>query len=205
MKKLFFFLKNAPNRLLMRVFRSIYNKFNDHILLIHTPKCAGTYLHRQYGIHQKLNITPVGHVSYRSLNIEPKAKIVGLIREPTDWYASYYFFCKERLSHSPQNTANFPISHPISIFSDNANLGFEEMISNFLDVRFVQKKCEDNIIANIYKKDIGDVHIVLNLPSIEGPRLNVAARPSRILSSELLNKVKMLDGDVASIVGGYFK
>lgn len=144
------------NRAIMMPIRFFYNKFNKHIILIHTPKCGGSYIHRQYSMHKKLQITPAGHRGFRGINVTSKSKIVGLIREPVDWYASYYYFCRKSLSEAPQGVQNFPISHPISLFSESGKKSFEEMITNMANVDYFNS--HEMPTANIYMKDIDDVY-----------------------------------------------
>jgi hypothetical protein len=82
--------------------------FSEKMVLIHTPKCAGTYLRKNYSIRWRINIECVGHRALRDLNFLANEKVVGLIRDPFDWYASYYYFCKKSLSKFPQSNNNFP-------------------------------------------------------------------------------------------------
>lgn len=142
----------------MRLTRMLLYRFiAPEVLLIHTPKCAGTYLHRQYNIQQNLRIKPVGHAHFRFLKISPKTKIVGLIREPTDWYVSFYYFCKRSLSEAPQGIANFPIQHPISVFSKNGEITLEQMISNMANQKFLENILMTGMRGNVYARSIDDI------------------------------------------------
>ena len=150
-------LLKLPSRIRITLRRAVYNKFNDHIIFIHTPKCAGTYLHKQYKIHRQLHISPIGHALFPVKTISSRASIVGLIREPGDWYASYYYFCKKALSNAPQSISNFPVQHPISIFSRSAELSLTQMLANMADKDFLDKVCANGVIANVYKRNLDDV------------------------------------------------
>jgi len=141
-----------------RAFRILFWKVTEpRVLLIHTPKCAGTYLHRQYNIHRKWHIKPVGHAHFRSLKISPKTRVVGLIREPMDWYASYYYFCKKSLSKNKQSIYNFPVQNPISVFSKNSDTTLEQMIFNMTDQKFLEDILKTGMTGNVYARNIDDI------------------------------------------------
>jgi hypothetical protein len=130
---------------------------SPRFLLVHTPKCAGTYLHRQYNIHRNWHIKSVGHAHFRSLELYPKTQVVGLIREPMDWYASYYFFCKNNLSKNKQSIYNFPAQHPISIFSKNSDTTLEQMIFNMTNQEFLENILMTAMTGNIYGRNVDDI------------------------------------------------
>ncbi len=143
---------------LMRLTRKLLWKLTaPKVLLVHTPKCAGTYLHQQYNIQQNWRIKTVGHTNFRLLKLSPKTKIVGLIREPVDWYASYYYFCKQQLSEAPQSIINFPIQHPISVFSKNGDTTLEQMIFNMANQEFLEHILMTGMKGNVYARSIDDI------------------------------------------------
>lgn len=127
------------------------------VLLIHTPKCAGTYLRRQYDIDRNWRIRNVGHADFRSLRIASTTKIVGLVRDPADWYASYYFFCRQQLSNAPQSATNFPAQHPISVFTENGNASLERMITNMANREFLDRVIATGMQGNVYARNIDDI------------------------------------------------
>lgn len=141
----------------MRCCRVLQHIFIRQIILIHTPKCAGTYINQQYNIQHVARIKSVGHAHFRTLQISPRTKIVGLIREPSDWYASYYYFSKKSLSEAPQSITNFPAQHPISIFSRNTEVSLEQMMSNMADREYLESILTTDITANVYARDIQDI------------------------------------------------
>ena len=126
-----------------------------NILLIHTPKCGGTYLKHNYKIDAQDNVQDAGHSHLRAHRNVSNSTIVGLIREPLDWYASYYYFCRKSLNEAPQGGKNFPVNHPISILTDNATSTFEQMILNMMDTQFLKVYCQS--ISNIYARDTRDI------------------------------------------------
>jgi len=132
--------------------------FNDHYLLVHTPKCGGTYLRKQYNIPDKKFIWDVGHASLKDLNVSSKAQIVGLIREPFDWYLSYYYFCQKSLKVRPQAIDNFPPQHPVSIFSDSGKFPFNEMVENMASPVFLGEVLDKKVVARVYHKDMSDLY-----------------------------------------------
>jgi len=126
-------------------------------LLIHTPKCAGTYLNRQYHLQDRENIASVGHEPLRRLKVSSQTKVVGLIRDPIDWYASFYFFCRRGLGSAPQNAGNFPVEHPISVFSRNGEAGLNEMIANMANKKLLSEVISSGMKANLYTRWMDDV------------------------------------------------
>lgn len=128
------------------------------IIFIHTPKCGGTYIVKQYKLQENPRVKNVGHSSMRELNLNKRAKVVGLIREPLDWYQSYYFFCKKALELEVQSEDNFPETHPISAFSKNATVEFKDMIKNMDNQNFVKNISQNFDTARIYSHDIKDVY-----------------------------------------------
>ena len=107
--------------------------FFAHSILIHTPKCGGTYVNRQYSLHRRIRVTNLGHVR-RPLNSEiGRAQLVGMIRDPFDWYCSYHSFMRKSLSEEIQTKSNFPKSHPIAFFSKNGEREVNEMLRRMLE------------------------------------------------------------------------
>ena len=142
---------------IINVFKKILKFLTKETVLIHTPKCGGTYIVKQYNLQDHIRIRNVGHTSIKSLQLSSNTKVVGLIREPLDWYQSYYFFCKKALSIAPQNDDNFPINHPISVFSKNASVEFKDMIKNMSDKDFLNHTIKEFNNARIYSKEIPNV------------------------------------------------
>lgn len=130
---------------------------SKNITLIHTPKCGGTYLNQEYNTKENKHIKSVGHAHFLTLEIPPKTAIVGLIREPMDWYTSYYYFSKKSLSEAPQSIGNFPIQHPISVFTKNQNESFEQMILNMEKSEFLENILATGMVANVYAREINDL------------------------------------------------
>ena len=147
----------APPQVGIRVLRRLYGMFNRQVVLIHTPKSAGSYINSQYQIGRSIGIVPVGHARFPVKRITRRSKVVGLIREPADWYASYLFFCRDSLARAPQSAANFPREHPIAAFSQNGQFGVTGMLSRMADSGFLQQLSESNITANVYKRSIPGV------------------------------------------------
>ena len=138
----------------MRGYARIYRALFPHILLIHTPKCGGTYIRQHYGISGQARIWDVGHAALRDIRISRKTQIVGLIRNPLDWYASYYYFRVKSLKAVPQGLANFPSNHPISVFAANG-ASLVDMMRNMSSADFVASTRDR--VANIYLKDTPDL------------------------------------------------
>jgi len=139
------------------VLRALYGALFDQPVLIHTPKCGGTYLMEHYGVRTSIRIRPVGHASVRSTRLFPRTRIVGLIRNPVDWYASYYWFCKKSLCDRPQSITNFPDRHPITLFSLGGKLSFDSMVSRMRDSAVLEEIVRLRTTACIYGRDIDDV------------------------------------------------
>jgi hypothetical protein len=137
--------------------RVLYTFLPPSAVLIHTPKCAGSYINRQYRIHRQLRIMPVGHAQLRALELPAKTRVVGLIREPSDWYASYYVFARKSLTAAPQSSRNFPPHHPISVFSRNGADTLAQMLSNMACPEFLQQLLTNGISANVYGRSIDDI------------------------------------------------
>jgi len=146
------------HRVLSKIIRMLYAMFRKHIILVHTPKCAGTYIHHQYKISSKLHINSVGHNKFPTHLLTSKSSIVGLIREPTDWYSSYYFFCKKSLAEAPQSISNFHTRHPIALFSKNSELSLMQMIENMGDRSFLKDLFDKKTIASAYGQDFDDLY-----------------------------------------------
>jgi len=142
---------------LTRVLYLLLNKVFGKVILVHTPKCGGSYLHKQYNLLRNPYIKSVGHAHFRTLKYASRKKVVGLIRVPIDWYASYYYFCKKNLAEGPQSIGNFPIQHPVCVFSQNAELGLEQMICNMASQEFLENVVAEGITASVYARDIDDV------------------------------------------------
>ena len=147
-----------PKRMVMSMLRRIHALFADQIIFVHTPKCAGSYVYKQYGLNSKLRIRPIGHG--RLLSVSPKdgQQISGLIREPADWYMSYYKYCRYGLTIAPQSRYNFPGTHPIPYFSSNTEVDADAMVDNMADPAFVATIIEDGVVANLYTRDIPGVY-----------------------------------------------
>lgn len=150
------FLNKLYNKSLRKIKPLIKHLLKQEVL-IHTPKCGGTYIVKQYNLNNHRRINNVGHKPVKSLNLNSKTKVTGLIREPADWYQSYYFFCKKALSLAPQSDDNFPVNHPISVFSKNATVGFTDMIKNMYDKNFIRNAIKTFEYAKIYSEQILDV------------------------------------------------
>ena len=131
------------------------------VVLVHTPKCGGTYLSDQYGLKYWKNIRSVGHARREQSSKRSAERVVGLIRLPSDWYASYYWFCKKSLANSSQSNTNFPEHHPISLFSDNSSASFERMMINMQDKALLANLCDRGVPAIIYGREIMDVFAFL--------------------------------------------
>ena len=131
----FFFhrLTNAIHVVAIYISGLFHRIVKGRVVLVHTPKCGGTYLSDQYGLKYWKNIRSVGHARREQCSKRSGERVVGLIRLPSDWYASYYWFCKKSLANSSQSNTNFPECHPISIFSENSNASFEKMMTNMQD------------------------------------------------------------------------
>jgi len=145
------------DKVFFRFYRFFLRVFNQQIIFIHTPKCGGGYVNSQYDIKNKSRIRNVGHANFRKMKLMPNTPIVGLIREPWDWYSSYYYFCKKSLLKRPQGINNFPIQHPIAVFSKNATSGLEQMIFNMANQEFLNQILTRGITANVYAREIDDV------------------------------------------------
>jgi hypothetical protein len=138
----------------MRGYARIYRALFPHVLLIHTPKCGGTYIRQHYGISGQARIWDVGHAALRDIRISRKTRIVGLIRNPLGWYASYYYFRVKSLKAAPQGLANFPSNHPISVFAANG-ASLADVMWNMSSADFVASTRD--VVANIYLKDAPDL------------------------------------------------
>ena len=144
---------------LQRLRAKVMKRLARPVTLIHTPKCAGTFIQQAYCLHERPWIRTIGHGCMR--DIEPKGRrhiVVGLIREPVDWYASYVAFCRRSLSLEPQSDENFPASHPISIFSDNGRRSLAATLHAMSDRSLLEKLCADGVVAKIYAREIPDVY-----------------------------------------------
>jgi len=127
--------------------------------IIHTPKCGGTFLHAAYNLQQSSRIRSIGHGCVRQLRpSERTGRLVGLIRDPIDWYTSYLAFCRRGLREAPQSDENFPNTHPICVFSDNGTSSLAQMIREMGDKGRIKKVCASGTVAKIYAGDIPDVY-----------------------------------------------
>jgi hypothetical protein len=138
----------------MRGYRRIYRAIFPHVLLIHTPKCGGTYVRTHYQIASKSYIRDVGHATLRDFTTSRRTRVVGFIRDPMDWYASYYYFRVRGLKAAPATLDNFPPNHPVSVFSGRDG-GLPEMIRNMSSPDFIDSVRP--IVASIYMKDAPDL------------------------------------------------
>lgn len=127
-------------------------------VLVHTPKCGGTYVVKQYKIDEKPQIVYVGHRCLSELQLRPRTQVVGLIREPADWYVSYHHFCKKALAEAPQGPANFPPEHPITLFSAAATLTPKEMLRRMSDQELLEKTVKAKTVATIYGRPVEGVY-----------------------------------------------
>lgn len=145
-------------KLLRRLRNKVLKLVTPPVTLIHTPKCAGTFIQQAYRLHERPWIRTIGHGRLR--DTVPTGRhhaYVGLIREPVDWYASYLAFCRRSLAVEPQGAANFPATHPISIFSDNGRRTVARMVAAMADRSVLERLCADRVVARIYARDIPDV------------------------------------------------
>lgn len=116
----------------------------DYTPIIHMPKCGGTALLKALRNSSVRNVEVVGHVRASSLmhsrfrHPRRPARIVGLIRTPISWYASYRSFCALSLSKRPPSRKNFPPSHPISILSAGGTASIHEYLANMHDTQFLR-------------------------------------------------------------------
>jgi hypothetical protein len=137
----------------------VMKHFARPVTLIHTPKCAGTFIQQAYALHERPWIRTIGHGCVRDTAPTGRThSFVGLIREPIDWYASYVAFCRRSLGLQPQSIENFPPTHPISVFSDNGRRGLAATIQSMADRSLLEKLCADGVVANVYTRDIPDVY-----------------------------------------------
>ena len=145
--------------ILQRLHTKVMKRLARPVTLIHTPKCAGTFIQQAYCLHERPWIRTIGHGCMR--DTAPKGRrhvFVGLIREPVDWYASYVAFCRRSLSLEPQGDENFPATHPISIFSDNGRRSLAATLDAMSDRSLLEKLCADRVEAKIYAREIPDVY-----------------------------------------------
>lgn len=120
-----------------QVLEPAYRSAFGDLLLIHTPKCGGTYLRKKWNVGKRWDIRDVGHDTIRNAGIFANTRVVGLIREPLDWYQSYFYFRRSSLSKRAQSVDNFPPEHPISTFLENRDGSFETMIGNMSSPDFL--------------------------------------------------------------------
>ena len=155
-------LQNAVKFLAIYISGVFQRIVKGKVILVHTPKCGGTYLHEQHGLKYRKNIRSVGHAGRQQYSNRSNERVVGLIRVPSDWYASYYWFCKKSLDKSPQSETNFPKHHPISLFSEDANVSFQQMILNMQDEKLLSLLRSEGVPAMIYGREIMDVFCFLD-------------------------------------------
>jgi hypothetical protein len=144
----------------MKLFRRLFAPAPVHrpVTLIHTPKCAGTFIQQAYRLHERPWIRTLGHGRLRDAAPDRSHAVVGLIREPGDWYASYVAFCRRSLGAAPQSVENFPATHPISIFSDDGRRGVTATLEAMADRALLQRLCAARVTANVYAREIPDVY-----------------------------------------------
>ena len=147
----------------------LYDMLFGSTIVIHTPRCSGTYVRKQYFTRRQFHTRWVGgHNQFRSLKLYPKQKVVALIRNPLDWYLSNYYYIKHslaketflaeaQLSNFSGIAKNYPPSHPISVFSKNTELSFEDMISNMNNNEFLSGLIQNRVTAHMHNRDIYDV------------------------------------------------
>lgn len=122
-----------------RLLEPVYGNLVGDLLLIHTPKCGGTYLRKKWKVSKRMGVRDVGHQSVRDVGLYKKTRVVGLVREPLDWYQSYFYFRTSSLNKLNASKANFPREHPISVFSKDGQCSFEEMIENMGSEEFLDR------------------------------------------------------------------
>ena len=86
---------------------------NDHMLFLHLPKCAGQFV--TVALQQKLgrmrlhdNPRRSGHATLVSQGHGDRNKLVfGMVRNPWDWYVSYYHYFMTPLGPTPNEMQGF--------------------------------------------------------------------------------------------------
>lgn len=137
--------------------RSLHRRIFGDVLFIHTPKCAGNYIRESWAFRDRDDVRDIVHGTIRNVDVSPRTRVVGLLREPADWYASYYFFRKNNVSKRPPARDNFPPTHPISLYSRNGAASLNEMIANMRAPDFFARHALENETACIYARDWPDV------------------------------------------------
>jgi len=134
------------------------NALGPAATIIHTPKCGGTFLHAAYRVHELPRIRSIGHGCLRQLLPAGRTgQLVGLIRDPIDWYTSYLAFCRQGLREAARSVENFPASHPICVFSKDGTSSLAEMIRAMANKALLTKLVATRSVANVYTLDISDV------------------------------------------------
>jgi hypothetical protein len=123
-------------------------------VIVHTPKCGGTYLAHALGSNLR-RIDWRGHVNPR--DIRGRRDLYALIRHPYSWYASYVTFCRKNLHDAPQTRENFPLSHPITVLSDSGRLSVPETINRLCDDRVIAELESSGETPVVYGRDIPDL------------------------------------------------
>ena len=119
--------------------------------VIHVPKCAGTYLLRHHfngtQVRRSLfrKVWYRGHIRVRDLGVRRIDSLVATIRNPWDWYSSYYHFLIKEID---------PTNHPIRILSGDYD-SFSTLTDNLSSPRFLDEK--EDVSPIIYEDLAPDI------------------------------------------------